>query len=229
VTNIFGVLNDNNVAPSLLNGLLRLQLGYGDFDWVSIATLMEGRIQHQQIGGNFQDLTSLLQKQPIYGRFGIACTRQKCHNKLGRHNAYLCATKQVAIAHHGFIENIRDIRKELLKFGYEFNTATDGEVILRLLHRYLDMGLSPIEASVVTLARLEGYFATIALFANQPDLLVATRRGCSLAIGANENRLYIGSDTNALSLLGSQVMRIEEGSPVVLRSVKTTLTNFPIN
>jgi glucosamine--fructose-6-phosphate aminotransferase (isomerizing) len=225
VTNIFGVLNDNNVAPSLLNGLQRLQLGYGDFDWVSVATLMEGRIQHQQIGGNFPDLASLLQKQPIYGRFGIACTRKTYHFEPDIRNAYLCATEHVAIAYYGFLDNRHEIKEELIKLGEEFNSDTDCEVILRLIHHYTQMKMSPVEATLVTIARLEGYFATIALFTSPQDLLIAARRGCSLAIGVKEDVLYVGSDINTLDVLSHQVIHLEEGSPVVLRSAKTALAN----
>jgi glutamine---fructose-6-phosphate transaminase (isomerizing) len=73
------------------------------------------------------------------------------------------------------------------------------------------------------MVRLRGRFATIALFANQKDLLIAARRGSPLAIGVSDDNLIVGSDTEALGILSHQVIQLSEGSPAVLCSVKTAL------
>jgi glucosamine--fructose-6-phosphate aminotransferase (isomerizing) len=219
-SHIFGVLDDKNVTPTLLQGLQRLESKYGAFDLVGVATLMEGQIQQQQTQGQLQDLQSLLQKQPIYGRFGLAYTRWTNHNEPEIHHVRFYATERVALVCNGVIDNNKDIQEELIKLGYEFNHKNDEEIILRLLNRYyLDIGMPAEEATLVTMARLQGYFSTIALFAKE-NLLVAARRSCPLAIGVNENILYVGSNVKALGMLSHQVMQLEEGNPAVLRSVK---------
>ena len=73
---VFSTFRYQDVVPILLQGLQHLELEYGNFDGVGIATLMDGRIQHQYTQGTGQDLQRILQKQPLSGRFGIAYTHQ---------------------------------------------------------------------------------------------------------------------------------------------------------
>jgi len=131
------------------------------------------------------------------------------------------ATEHLAIVHNGVIENNPELREELMSLGYEFESKTDSELILRLLGRYLDIGLSPKEAISVTIIRLHGFFAMIALFAGEEEQLIAARRGNPLAIGLGEEALYVSSDANTLEPLSRQVIQLEEGSPAVLSSVNS--------
>lgn len=222
MSDIYGILNDSNVTPSLLAGLQQLESEYGDYDSVGFATLMEGRIRQQQTSGKLENLQNVLQKQPIQGhRFGIAYTHRIPSKETGKLYSRLCANEHLAIVHNGAIKNKRDIKNELFNLGYQFDAETDEEIILRLISRYLDIGMQPEEATLVTVARLQGYFATIALFANPNSLLIAARRGSPLAIGVNNNILYVSSNTNALTRLSHQVIQLEEGHPAVLRSVNS--------
>ncbi len=222
-SHIFGVLDDKNVTPTLLQGLQCLESKYGTYDLVGIATLKEGKIQQRQTQGQLQDLQSLLQKEPISGEFGIAYSQWQNHNQPGKHRVKFYATEHVALVFNGFIDNHKHIQEELIKLGYDIEYGTDEDTLLCLLNRYYrDIKMPAAEATLVTMARLQGYFSIIALFAKE-NLLIAVRRSCPLAIGVSQDILYVGSDVNALSILSHQVMQLEEGNPVVLRSVNKVL------
>ncbi len=212
---IFGILNDKNVNSTLLQGLQRME--NGGYDAISVATVADGRIQWQEA----KDLHSLLPELSTGGRFGIAYTSKGCQNESEVQYARFYATEHLAIVHNGVIENNPELREELMSLGYEFESKTDSELILRLLGRYLDIGLSPKEAISVTIMRLHGFFAMIALFAGEEEQLIAARRGNPLAIGLGEEALYVSSDANTLEPLSRQVIQLEEGSPAVLSSVNS--------
>ena len=216
--NILGILNGKDVTNPLFHGLQQLE--HDGYDSIRIATVMEGQIQSQQAEG----LQSLLSKLPLQGRFGIAYTRWTNQDEAPLHHIPFYATERVAIVHNGMIENYRELRHELIKLGYEFETQTDSEVLLRLISRYLDIGLSPTEAMSVTLMRLHGFFAIIALFAEEEGNLIAARRGHPLAIGLGESALYVGSDINTLTPLANQILELEEGCPAVLSSLKMNIS-----
>jgi glutamine---fructose-6-phosphate transaminase (isomerizing) len=210
---IFGILNEKNVTSTLLQGLQRLE--NGGYDAISVATVANGRIQWQEA----KDLHSLLPELSTGGRFGIAYTSKACQSESEVQYTRFYATEHLAVVHNGVIENSHELREELMSLGYEFESKTDSELILRLLGRYLDIGLSPKEAISVTVMRLHGFFAMIALFAGKKEQLIAARRGNPLAVGLGEEALYVSSDANTLEPISRQVMQLEEGSPAVLSSV----------
>jgi glutamine---fructose-6-phosphate transaminase (isomerizing) len=220
-TGILGVLNHENVVPSLIQGLQNLESEDTDGELVSIATVMTGRIRHLQFINPLKKSS-----QALYGRFALAYTRQTVPTELKMPHAYLCHTEQVALAHYGVINNIQSIREELLERGGYFKGSTDCEVLLQLLHRYLELGLSPTEANAAILERLEGFFAQISLFAEPHDLLISIRRGCPLTMGVDDNKLYVGSDSKLIKKLSQQVIELEQGSPTVLHSIDVARQQF---
>jgi len=224
---IFCTWSDQDVVPSMLQGLQRLEAEYGNFEGVGVATLMDGRIQHQYTEGTGQNLQNLLQKPPISGHLGIAYIRPKsAKDEKNGPAVHFYMTERLAVAYHGVIDidNLSDVRDILWALGYEFETRTNGELVLSLIQRYLDVPLSPIDAMKACAARLQGSFVITALFA-EPELLLAAGKYCPLLLSVNGNLGYLGSDSNALSHLSSPIMFVAEGNPVVLGPVTTALVN----
>ncbi|MEK8018081.1 MAG: hypothetical protein VSS75_014495 [Candidatus Parabeggiatoa sp.] len=218
MSGIIAALGYNNVVPSLFQGLQRMPFEDGEYEGVTIATLMERRIQQRHF---FKpDFSTFLQKQTLTGCLNLACIRQKQQSQ--KSQVHLVATEQIAIASHGFIDNIPEIREELLQLGYEVDSLCPSELILRFICRYLDIEMSAREASLIVFRRLKGEFAIIALFALEESLIVA-QRGVPMMLGIKDNEVYIGSDIIALNYLVQPIMQIEENSLLILRSFQ----NYP--
>ena len=83
--------------------------------------------------------------------------------------------------------------------------------------------MSPQEAVAKTLARLEGAFALVFLFAGEHDLLICARRGSPLAIGYGDGEMFLGSDALALAPLTRRITYLEEGDWAVVTSQKVTI------
>src|SRR5882757_625498 len=160
---VIGIIAKGMVAPSLLEGLRRLE--YRGYDSAGIATLVNGRIEGRRVEGKLDNLAKRLEEEPVQGEIGIGHTRWATHGLPTETNAHPIATDRVAVAHNGIIENFQALRRELGALGYGFRTETDTEAVAILATHYLAQGLSPQQAVAKTLARLEGAFALVFLFA----------------------------------------------------------------
>ncbi|MEK8015299.1 MAG: hypothetical protein VSS75_000420 [Candidatus Parabeggiatoa sp.] len=219
MSGIISALSDNNVVPSLFQGLQRMQFEYGEHNGVTIAALISGRIQQRHFVK--QDFSSFLQKQTLTSCLSLACFRQKQQDE--KYPVHFAATETCALAYHGFIDNLSDIREELLQLGYELDSLCASEVILLFLRRYLDIEMSAREASLCVLKRLKGEFAIIALFADEQSLVIA-QRGVPMMLFIKENELYICSDSTAC--LVQPLMLLEENSLLILRSFQQINQNM---
>ena len=213
---IVGIIAKEAVADGLLEGLRRLE--YRGYDSAGIATLVDGRIECRRAEGKLVNLARRLDREPAQGVIGIGHTRWATHGLPTETNAHPISTDRVAVVHNGIIENFQALRHELTALGYTFRTETDTEAVAILTTHFLKQGLSPPDAVAKTLARLDGAFALVFLFAGEHDLLIGARRGSPLAIGYGEGEMFLGSDALALAPLTRRITYLEEGDWAVVSS-----------
>jgi glutamine---fructose-6-phosphate transaminase (isomerizing) len=218
---IIGIIGKGMVAPGLLEGLRRLE--YRGYDSAGIATLVNGRIEGRRVEGKLDNLAKRLEEEPVQGGIGIGHTRWATHGLPTETNAHPIATDRVAVVHNGIIENFQALRRELTALGYVFQTATDTEAVAILASHCLEQGLSPQDAVAKTLARLDGAFALVFLFAGEHDLLIGARRGSPLAIGYGDGEMFLGSDALVLAPLTRRITYLGEGDWVVVTSRTATI------
>jgi glucosamine--fructose-6-phosphate aminotransferase (isomerizing) len=217
---IIGIVGVEAVSSRLLDGLRRLE--YRGYDSAGIATVVDGAIERRRAEGKLVNLAALLEEQPLPGHIGIGHTRWATHGEPSVRNAHPHANAHVALVHNGIIENFRDLRRDLVANGHVFETDTDSEAIVHLLSDYLTQGLSPQDAMVAAMARLEGAFALAVVFTGYDDLLIGARRGSPLAVGYGKGEMFLGSDALALAPLTDRIAYLDEGDIAVL-SAKTAL------
>ncbi len=213
---IVGIIGKENAAPLILEALRRLE--YRGYDSAGIATLENGAIERRRSPGKLGNLGRLLAERPLMGRTGIGHTRWATHGAPTETNAHPHASDRVAVVHNGIIENFRELRDELSAKGHVFETQTDTEVAVHLVTEYLRKGMKPVDAAAAAFKRLEGAFALVVMFKDDPDLLVAARRASPLAIGHGDGEMYVGSDAFALAPFTNRVTYLEEGDWAVVRA-----------
>ncbi len=218
---IVGIIGKSDVAPSIMEGLKRLE--YRGYDSAGIATLVNGSIERRRAEGKLTNLQALLGDNPVRGRIGIGHTRWATHGVPNETNAHPHATDKVAVVHNGIIENFVELRAELTDLGHKLETDTDTEVVAHLITRYLEDGQDPAEATFSALQRLEGAFALGIIFAGQHDLMICARRGSPLAIGYGDGEMFIGSDALALAPLTQKLTYLDEGDWAVLTGAGATV------
>ncbi len=218
---IIGILGGTPVAPRLVEALKRLE--YRGYDSAGVATLENGAIQRRRAAGKLANLERELAASPLAGVSGIGHTRWATHGAPTTGNAHPHATGKVAIVHNGIIENFRPLREELIAAGHEFASETDSEVIAHLITANLDKGMSPEEAAISAVRRLEGAFGIAVLFAGKDDVLIGARKGSPLAVGVGDGEMYLGSDAIAVSPFTTRVIFLEEGDIAVLSRAKAKI------
>ncbi len=211
---IVGVLSNHEAAPMLVEALKRLE--YRGYDSAGIATVYEGQLDRRRAVGKLVNLSDLLVHNPLRGKAGIGHTRWATHGAPTVDNAHPHQAGTVAVVHNGIIENFRDLRAELSEDGINFVTDTDTETIVLLTRKYLDQGMSPVDAAHKTLTRLDGAFALAFLFEDEEDLIVAARKGSPLAIGHGDGEMYVGSDAIALASFTNQITYLDEGDSAII-------------
>lgn len=212
---IIGILGNNQVAPQLVEALKRLE--YRGYDSAGIATVDDaGTLDRRRAVGKLVNLSDRLVSDPLSGRAGIGHTRWATHGAATEINAHPHRRGPVAVVHNGIIENFRELRDELAAQGLAPESDTDTETVAMLTARHLAQGLTPTEAARATLARLKGAFALAFLFDDQPDLMIAARRGSPLAIGHGQGEMFLGSDAIALAPFTDRVTYLEDGDHAIL-------------
>ncbi|MDL2235782.1 glutamine--fructose-6-phosphate transaminase (isomerizing) [Christensenellaceae bacterium OttesenSCG-928-L17] len=219
---IVGYTGPQQAAPILLEGLGKLE--YRGYDSAGLAVLDQGRIIMKKSKGRLQALIDQSQGGALLpGHCGIGHTRWATHGEPSDVNAHphLSSLGKVAVVHNGIIENYMVLRDFLLAHGYRFQSETDTEIFSHLLE-YCYRG-DPVAAVQEAMSRLEGSFALGILFADHPDLLIATRKDSPLVVGLGEGENFIASDIPALLKHTRCVLRLKERELVALTPSSVTL------
>jgi glucosamine--fructose-6-phosphate aminotransferase (isomerizing) len=214
---LFGVWETKkNVASTLVNVLQSYQSQNGTCFEAGIATSARWMFFKGQ--DTWQTVLDQLKKQSLYGLVGIAYAYQI--NPDEEKKAPLFINKRLALVLDGTINNINALKDELWQLGYEkVEQQTDSEIVRLLITRYVEYARIPlVDALLVTVNRLQGDFAIIAVEVYEESLIAAQRGHSQLALGVRDETIYISSDVEVLKTLGARVMQLK-GSHVVLHSV----------
>ena len=212
---IIGILGKDDVAPSILAGLKRLE--YRGYDSAGIATIRDELIDRRRAPGKLAALEQVLDNSPLAGTTGIGHTRWATHGAPTERNAHPHGKDRVSVVHNGIIENFAELREELQTAGVVFESDTDAEVCPQMISHFLNTeNISPKEAFHKTILRLRGAFAFAAIFSGDHNLMLCARRGSPLAIGRGDGEMYIGSDAYSLAPFTNRITFLDEGDWGVL-------------
>ena len=204
---------ERNVTPILLEGLRRLE--YRGYDSSGIALLdADGQIQRVRSIGKIKQLEAKIEQDTsdFSGKIGIAHTRWATHGIPAENNAHphICNNK-VALVHNGIIENYQALKQTQLKDGYHFTSETDTEVVAHAIHQQLETTNDLLVAVSQALNQFEGAYALGVIATNDPNTLVAARKGSPLVIGVGIGEFFIASDVSALLPVTQDFIFLEEG------------------
>jgi glutamine---fructose-6-phosphate transaminase (isomerizing) len=218
---VIGINGRSNVSERLLQRLERLE--YRGYDSAGVSFLNSGKVKTVKVCGKVSKLKEAVLAQEEDGIIGIAHTRWATHGGLSKKNAHPHSNEKISIIHNGIIENHQQIKTKLVSTGASFVSETDSEVILHLLNEQLELGFSHVEAVRETIKQLKGAFAIIVIFADNPDIMIATRRHSPVAVGLGQGESFVGSDAYALSGFVDSIMYLEDDDIAVCEKEEITI------
>ena len=215
---IVGAIAQRNVTNILITGLKRLE--YRGYDSAGVALLNDSGISRVRRQGKVAGLEEAATQEQTQGFTGIAHTRWATHGKPSEANAHPhMSGGDLALVHNGIIENFQELKDELEASGYHFESQTDTEVIVHLVHQALDSGLNLFDAVQAVTKKLDGAYALGVIHASEPHKLVTVRSGSPLVIGLGIDENYIASDQLALLPVTNRFIFLEEGDQAEILSL----------
>lgn len=210
---IVGGVAQRDVIGILLEGLKRLE--YRGYDSAGLAVLEEntGDLKSIRAVGKVKQLVDKVAAEPIHGKTGIAHTRWATHGVPSERNAHPhMSGGEFALVHNGIIENHESLRRELIADGYEFQSDTDTEVVVHLLHRECVRKKQDLLTAVKTIVPLlHGAYGLCVIRTSEPERLVVARSGSPLVIGVGIGENFVASDPLALGQVTDRFIYLEEG------------------
>ncbi|MFZ4547369.1 MAG: glutamine--fructose-6-phosphate transaminase (isomerizing) [Bacteroidales bacterium] len=191
---IVAYIGKKQASPILLGGLHRLE--YRGYDSAGIA-LLNGSLKVYKTRGKVSELDHLLEGIDVTANIGIAHTRWATHGEPNDVNAHphYSSSEKMAIIHNGIIENYNVLKQELQKRGYIFRSDTDTEVLMYLIEDIMANEKQKLaEAVRIALTQVTGAYAIVILSQDEPDLLIAARKGSPMVVGIGEGEFFIASD-----------------------------------
>ncbi len=223
---------DHNAYDVVLEGLRRQE--YRGYDSAGVALVCPDGIVFRKKAGKLLNLENEVKENPLPdSQIGIGHTRWATHGGPTDNNAHphVVDNGRLAVVHNGIIENFAELRAELLAEGVEFASQTDTEVAAATIASiYNKLGTGDLtEAVRVASNRLEGAFTILAIHADHPDRVVATRRNSPLVIGLGENENFLGSDVSAFIDYTKEAVEMGQDQIVTITGSDYSIIDFEGN
>ena len=214
---IVAYIGSREAYPILIKGLRRLE--YRGYDSAGVALLNEGNLSVYKKEGKVAVLEDFAKNHDIAGNIGIGHTRWATHGVPCDRNAHphLSNSHRLAIIHNGIIENYASLKAELETRGYVFESDTDTEVLLNLIEDIQKEEKRTIEEAVrVALNEVVGAYAIVVIDKNEPDKIIAARKGSPLVIGIGQNEFFVASDASPIIEYTNNVVYLNDEEFAVL-------------
>ncbi|MEO6168093.1 MAG: glutamine--fructose-6-phosphate transaminase (isomerizing) [Chitinophagales bacterium] len=213
---IVGYIGSKQAFPILIKGLHRLE--YRGYDSAGVALLNNGLHVYKK-AGKVSALEEFVSDKNTEGTIGIGHTRWATHGEPNDINAHphFSETRTLAIIHNGIIENYGPLKEEMLLRGHHFESETDTEVLIHLIEDILvNESVDLPEAVRIALNEVVGAYAIVILAKDNPDMLVAARKGSPLVSGIGEKEFFIASDATPIVEFTKNVVYLNDEEIAVL-------------
>ena len=224
---IVAYIGQRDSASLIIKGLKRLE--YRGYDSSGIAIINENGLGVFKKKGKVVDLENVLNKGLISANIGIGHTRWATHGEPNDVNAHPHKSNsgRFAIIHNGIIENYSSIKQILVNKGYVFHSQTDTEVLVNFIEEIQKTKQCDLpEAVRVALKEVVGAYAIVVLDAENPDQLVAARKGSPLVIGIGKGEYFFASDATPIIEYTKEVVYLDDLEIAVVNSDGLTIKNL---
>ncbi len=222
---IVGYIGKKDAYPILIKGLKRLE--YRGYDSTGVA-LVNGSVRIYKKKGKVSHLENQIKNEDLSGTVGIGHTRWATHGEPNDENAHPHASQngKFTIIHNGIIENYDRLKEKLIRRGYRFKSQTDTEVLANLIEYIYIKGGDRVDAELavrLALSKVIGAYGIVVISKDEPDVLIAARKGSPLVIGIGKDEYFIASDATPIIEHTKSVIYLNNDNVAVIRRDELTL------
>jgi glutamine---fructose-6-phosphate transaminase (isomerizing) len=223
---IVAYIGPREAYPIILKGLKRLE--YRGYDSSGVALLNSGLKVYKK-KGKVAELEDALVGKDLHATIGIGHTRWATHGEPSDRNAHphTSTNGKLAMIHNGIIENYTQLKQELTNKGYQFHSDTDTEVLLNFIEDIQKNNNCTLEEAVrIALKRVVGAYVIVLIDQENPDTLIAARKGSPLVIGIGKGEHFLASDASPIIEYTKEVVYVNDYEVAIIKSDELILKNL---
>lgn len=223
---IVAYIGHREAYPIILKGLKRLE--YRGYDSSGVA-LLNGGLKVYKKKGKVAELEDSLVGKDLHSNSGIGHTRWATHGEPSDRNAHphSSANGKLAMIHNGIIENYALLKTELTNKGYTFTSDTDTEVLLKFIEDIqVNNNVALEEAVRIALKRVVGAYVIVLIDQDNPDTLIAARKGSPLVIGIGKGEHFLASDASPIIEYTKEVVYVNDYEVAIIKADELILKNL---
>jgi glucosamine--fructose-6-phosphate aminotransferase (isomerizing) len=223
---IVGYIGFREAWPIVIKGLHRLE--YRGYDSAGVA-LMNGSLNIYKKAGKVSDLEKSVESEDLKGSIGMGHTRWATHGEPSDRNSHphTSGDGRLAIIHNGIIENYSTLKEALLSRGHIFKSDTDTEVLIHLIEDIQQQtGLDLRESVRIALNEVIGAYAIVIMSRDEPDELIAARKGSPMVLGVGEKEYFIASDASPIIEYTKNVIYLKDNEIAYIKRNELLIKNI---
>ncbi len=223
---IVGYIGFRDAYPIIIKGLHRLE--YRGYDSAGVS-IFNKELKVYKKAGKVSDLENFVKDVDLSGTIAMGHTRWATHGAPNDRNSHphSSGNRKLTIIHNGIIENYGIIKETLINKGHVFKSDTDTEVLIHLVEDIQDeTGLDLREAVRVALTKVIGAYAIVIMSADEPDLLIAARKGSPMVIGVGKGEYFIASDATPIVEYTKNVIYLNDNEVAYIRREDLLIKNI---
>ena len=224
---IVGYIGPREAYPIIITGLKRQE--YRGYDSTGVALINDEGLKVYKKKGKVAELEESLLGKPLSAHIGIGHTRWATHGEPSDRNAHphTSASGKLAMIHNGIIENYGQLKTELLNKGYTFTSDTDTEVLLNFIEEIKKNNQCSLEEAIrIALKRVAGAYVILVLDVDNPDTIIAARKGSPLVIGIGKGEHFLGSDATPMLEYTKEVVYVNDYEVAIVKADELILKNL---
>jgi glucosamine--fructose-6-phosphate aminotransferase (isomerizing) len=123
-----------------------------------------------------------------------------------------------SLVHNGIIENYNELKNKLIENNFKFKSQTDTEVIVNLISYHFILCKDPELAITNALSELEGTYALVIMYKNDPNTLYCTRKGSPLLISVNDDFALIASERSGFCNYVNNYINLDNNDLCIIKN-----------
>ena len=214
---IVAYIGYREACPIIITG--RRRLDYRGYDSAGVA-LLNGNLNVYKKKGKVAELEAFIQEKDTHANVGMGHTRWATHGEPNDTNAHphYSTSERIAIIHNGIIENYAALKQHLQHQGHVFHSDTDTEVFVNLIEEIQKQNRCTLEEAVrLALHEVVGAYAIVVLSREEPNQLIAARKGSPMVIGIGKDEFFIASDATPIIEYTNEVVYVNDYEIAIIR------------